>query len=115
MKSVVLNNEQYLSVFTDASKHTNGAVGIGIIIKSPVDGSSVTLMLRLTNGISIYKAELFAIYYAFLCISVHYSSQKICLYSDSLSSIAALRSGNSLSNPSLLQPIVSLISDSAWL
>lgn len=62
----------------------------------------------------IYKAELFAIYYALMYISAHYPCQKICLYSDSLSSIASLLSGNSSSNPSLLRAVVSLVYDSGF-
>lgn len=66
--SIIQANEQHLAVFTDASKHTSGAVGVGIIIQLHTD-APVTLTLRLTDGISIYKAELFAIYYALLYIS----------------------------------------------
>lgn len=73
---------------------------------------TVTLVLRLTDGISIYKAELFSIYYALLYISTNYPNQRVFLYSDSLSSIASLKSGNSLSNPSMLQALVALISGS---
>lgn len=109
--TMIQNNNYCMTVYTDASKHSDGAVGVGIVIYPP-SGTSVTLALRLTDGISIFKAELFAIYYALLYISSVYSKQKIYLYSDSMSSIASLKSGHSASNPFLLQALVELVSAS---
>lgn len=109
--SMIQSNVHFMNVFTDATKHSDGAVGIGIVIYPPA-GTSVTLALRLTDSIPIYKAELFAIYYALLYISSVYSKQKIYLYSDSMSSIASLKSGHSASNPSLLQALLELVSAS---
>jgi hypothetical protein len=94
-------NSACLTVFTDASKLSDGQVGFGVVVREP-SASEVTHSVRLNDNISIFKAELFAIYYALLNVTAVYPLQKIFIYTASLSSVSSIASGNTATNPTTL-------------
>jgi hypothetical protein len=57
---------KYTQIFTDASKLSTGEVACAIVIRTHLQLPLYEISLRLTDRISIYKAELFAIYYALM-------------------------------------------------
>lgn len=59
---IICNNQHALNIFTDASKQTNGSVGIGVVIRPLYASTYTVLSMRINDCVSVYKAELFAIY-----------------------------------------------------
>jgi ribonuclease HI len=81
-----------ICVYTDASKSADGTVGIGIFIANN-DTIDHELEYRLTDGASVYLAELTAIKKAVEIFTAIYPQEKnMYLCSDSLSGILSLRS-----------------------
>jgi ribonuclease HI len=101
----------HLQIYTDASKTKAGVTAIGIYIKYIPLNAEICLNSRLNNKISIFKAELFGIYYALLITSAYNLPVPISLYSDSLSSIIAIQSRHSQTNQNILNNILQLVSD----
>lgn len=105
---IIHANIECLSVFTDASKLSDRQVGFGVMIREP-SVPEVSLSLRLNDNISIFKAELFAIYYTQLYVTSEYPLQKIFIYTDSLSSVSSIASGNTSTNHIILNNLLSII------
>lgn len=105
---IIEASSEYVSVFTDASKLAEGQVGFGVIIRQRSLPDCV-ISLRLNDNITIYKAELFAIYYSLLYVASQYSLKKISVYSDSLSSVTSIATCSSTANPTILNNILSII------
>ena len=90
-------------VYTDASKTTQGRVGIGCYIQSTT-GGHVEISARVTDNVSVYAGELAAIQTALMAIKqlVKCSDNRgFAIFSDSLSAIAAFRSGKCPARPNL--------------
>jgi len=81
---VIRNNN--LSIFTDASKKHNKAA-IGIAIHNRLVPETIEIAVRLNDGISITRAELFSIYYGLLIVIDTYKPGKITVYSDCLDAL----------------------------
>jgi len=75
-----------LSIFTDASKKHNKAA-IGIAIQNRLVPETIEIAVRLNDGISITRAELFSIYYGLLVATDLNKPKKITVYSDCLDAL----------------------------
>ena len=99
--------KSYLQIYTDGSKDIN---------KDQVGGAfaipdyQLCRSFKLNNNASIFSAELTAIIEALKWIRTN-RPEKVVILTDSLSSIRALRSGNSNSRPDLITKINLLIDD----
>ena len=93
----------YFPVFTDGSKMEE-KVAYGIYFKD-VD---VNIASRLSDNLTIFTAELFAIYQSLIYIT-GYKPQRCVIYSDSLSSLQAIVSLRPGLRPKLIQDIHYLI------
>ena len=94
----------YLLVYTDASKNINNNLGISICIPALKSYTSY----RLSDFVSVSAAELFAIYNALL-ISQSLGSSKVLILSDSLNSLKDIYFGSSRFFPELLNDILLFI------
>jgi ribonuclease HI len=77
----------YLQVFTDGSKLSNGQVGSAFVMPA----SDISGKFRITNEVSVFSAEIFAIYQA-LChlVSEAPAKKEIVILSDSKSALQTL-------------------------
>lgn len=99
-----LQTQNNTIIFTDASKLENGETGIGIYINSKEKWH-----FRLSNGLSIFAAELTAIKTAaelFLTKNLH---TNLIICTDSLSSLLSIENRKSSTNPSLLMETINVI------
>jgi ribonuclease HI len=100
----------YTQVYTDASKLTDGRVGIGIFF--PQD--KLHISERVTDNVSIYAGELVAIKRAIEIYktNIHQTTvntTSLAIFSDSLSAITSLRKAECSSRPNLLTEIMELV------
>ena len=89
----------YSHIFTDGSK-IEERVAYGIFIKDV----NINIASRLSDNLTIFTAELFAIYQALLHVT-GYKPAKCVIFSDSLSSLQSLVSTHSGLRPHLLRDI----------
>ncbi len=92
-------------VYTDASVKNNGNVGVGIVIMKPEDTTlAIEMCARLSDGISISVAELYAIKLAVeaLVKMPEISRYPVTFLTDSLCTVWDIQSGKSQSHPNLL-------------
>jgi ribonuclease HI len=105
-------------IFTDASRSTDGKVGIGLMVRAPIGGgwSDIEHSARLTDNVSVYAGELSAIKLALECakqIFDHTGQNKFAIFSDSLSSVQSIERGQSLACPNLFNQILEALHESA--
>lgn len=100
-KQKVLEYEDTLQVFTDASKHDD-LVGIGIHIKKFKENGEHQFSYRLTDNTSVFVGELTAIKIALVKLSHLRLHEKVTIFSDSLSAIQAISSKNNKSAQNLI-------------
>jgi len=95
-----------IQVYTDASKTTNGKVGIGCYIKNDIKRVSETA-IRVTNNVSVYTGEMAAVHHALSEVRTLDIDQreKVAIFTDSLSTVRTIESGHSASRPNLLREI----------
>jgi len=102
-------HESSLCIYTDASKTENGRTAAAFIVPACNASGSA----RLSDNLSIFTAELTAIKLALLWIKntehLTKSNQNIAIFSDSLSSLNAIKSGHSKHRPNLLTEIHRII------
>ena len=79
--------KDFVKIYTDGSKQTNGSVGAAIF----VDDISSTFSWRLDSTHSILTAELFAILQAFLFATVNLKNQNFVIFTDSLSALMCIK------------------------
>jgi exonuclease III/ribonuclease HI len=92
-----------IHVYTDASKTTEGRVGIGCYLQVTTS-ESIKISARVTDRVSVYAGELAAIQTAMESIkqlAKCNGNGKFAIFSDSLSAIAAFRSGKCNTRPNL--------------
>ena len=88
-------------IYTDGSKDTRGRVGSAVVIPE----FSFELAVRITDNLSVFSAELYAILCAIHWIIENDCNRVVCICSDSLSSIQALENADSRSRPNLVKEI----------
>ena len=93
-------------IYTDASKDSQGQIGIGIYLDE-----SKKWQHRLTDGMSIFAAEMTAIKAALTIARDTQPSQPIVIATDSLSSLKSIQSGHSKTNPNLLNDIKAIATE----
>ena len=93
----------HLVIYTDASKNSNGTAAAFTIPQLKVDGFA-----KLSNHISIYSAELTAIYISleWLLTNPTHCCSNILIASDSLSGLQSLQTGKSAQKPNLINSII---------
>ena len=98
-----------LAIYTDASKTTEGVTSAAFVIPA----LNVTSAIRLPDKLSIYSAELLAIKFSLEFVSEHYLSSNvgdgIVIFSDSLSSLTAIKTGKSACRPNTLIDIFEIL------
>ena len=72
--------KDYVKIYTDGSKQSNGSVGAAIY----VDDISATFSWRLDSNHSILSAELYAVLQGISFASNHFENQNIVIFTDSL-------------------------------
>ena len=95
----------YLQIFTDGSKGEGRKV-VGCVFA--IQSYQVTRKFKLNGNVSIFTAELTAIIEALKWVDQH-KPDKVVILTDSLSSIRAIKSGNSNSRSDLLVQVNMLI------
>jgi len=100
--------QDHLLVYTDASKNMNNQLGISIYIPAQNSFSS----FRLSDNLSVYHAELLAIYMS-IGISSAFKNPKILILSDSLCSLLDIYNGFSYKFPEILNSLVSSMFNSS--
>ena len=98
-------------IFTDASRSTDGRVGIGLTVRPPMGGgwSDIEHSVRITDNVSVYAGELFAIRTALECAKRIFDitgQSTFVIFSDSLSSVQSVERGHSLARPNLFNQII---------
>lgn len=106
---IIENSLNSVHVYTDASVSCEGNAGIGVYVKYPSSNKVTEISLRISDNASIYKAELFAIYYSLLFLTSLDVTETIVIFSDSYSSLSSIESQHSNSNNNLVKQILSLI------
>ena len=95
----------HLHIFTDGSKDTDKRiVGCAYVIPE----LKITRSFKLGGDLSIFSAELVAIIEALKWVKEN-KPDKVVILTDSLSSIRALKSGNSNSRPDLILQVNTLV------
>lgn len=89
-RSLISNYSDYCCIYTDASK-TLQNVGIGVFFEETSGYRLDPISERLTDAISIYKAELFAICRAIQIAVGSGVQHRLVIFSDSLSSLMTIR------------------------
>ena len=79
--------KDYVKIYTDGSKQSNGSVGAAIY----VDDISATFSWRLDSNHSILSAELFAILQGITFANQHFKNQNFVIFTDSLSSLLGIQ------------------------
>ena len=98
------SNKVGRQVFTDASL-TDGKAGVGILIMEDQHNSLAKYSIRLSDNISIYKAELHGILLALAKVYETGYSGKLILYTDSMSCVQSISTKRSYTNPNALDKI----------
>jgi len=98
-----------LHIYTDTSKTTEGLTAAAFFVPE----FNVKFAVRLSNDISIFSAELIAIKMSLDWV-LEFSQQfnlvkNIAIFSDSLSSLTAIKSGKSLCRPNTLNEIYDVV------
>jgi ribonuclease HI/exonuclease III len=116
IKSCALNEtakyDHCLAIHTDGSKAPDsGRVGAALFIPE----RRVSLAIRLTDGLSVFSAELTALRLALEWVEQSQSSQEIsvsreiAIFSDSLSALTAIESSKSKTRPNIIISILGLL------
>ena len=105
-KALIIDNySSYLQIYTDGSKNeSTSEVGCAFAIPQ----YHITRKFKLNGQLSIFSAELTAIIEALKWVNAE-KPDRVVILTDSLSSIRAIRSGNSNSRPDLLIQINQLV------
>jgi ribonuclease HI len=88
-----------------ASKNLCGKVGIGIYINFPNNLEPLSFSIRLNNDLSIYKAELYAIFHSLQIIESLDNISDISIFTDSLSAAHSIKINRSKTNNHLVNDI----------
>jgi len=99
-----------MHIYTDASKTTEGKTAAAFFVPE----LNVKVAARLSNDISIFSAELIAIIKMSLDWVLEFSKQfslikNIAIFSDSLSSLTAIKAGKSTCRPNTLNEINDIV------
>lgn len=98
------NYTGYTQIYTDGSKNPQSGIVSSALV---VPGKGYQYSTQITQGTSIYTAELFALKLALTWV-ISNNIPKTLILSDSLSSLISLQSGNFKSRPDLCNQIVEL-------
>ena len=110
-QEIICSYDDCIQVYTDAALVNSGLVGFGVHFVSNIPlPFSKDNSFRLNNGISIYKAEMFAINFALKRFASTQLNVPLVLFTDSLSSVRSLISGRSVTNNNLVLDTLELIS-----
>jgi len=102
---------RHLQVFTDASKTDNGKIAAAYCIP----GLDIEYSCRLPDELTIFSGELTAIKLSLVWIKQNYERfehrKNVAIFSDSLSTLTAIKTGKSFCRPKMLDEILQLIND----
>ena len=93
-------------VYTDASKTTDGKVGIGCFFEACQDNPERKFACRVTDRITVYAGEMAAIRLAIQESAQLNGNMPVAVFSDSLSAIRSIESERSNSRPNMLRDIL---------
>jgi ribonuclease HI len=98
-----------IKIFTDASRDSNGVVGIGVVLYE-LDGKERTLSLRASDGVSVTTAELLAIKEGLkMTKQLKNDDTGIVLFTDSRSAVDSLSSYKEVMTDELVSEIQDLL------
>jgi exonuclease III/ribonuclease HI len=109
-KAKIAEFDDYVHIYTDASRTPGGEVGIGCVIR--INGFEHRLSQRLTDGVSVYTGELSAITLAFSQIKarcVKLGHRRFVIFSDSLSVLRTLENGRCRKRPYLFSVLLHIL------
>ena len=98
-----------IHVYTDASKTSEGKVGIGCYVKGDPTVGEIELSARITDDVSVYAGELSALRLALEYIkqlSTLTGQTRFAIFSDSLSAIKSLQAGRCRNRPNLFNEML---------
>ena len=93
-------------IYTDASRLSNGVVGVGCLIAASSENEDIEHSARISDGSTVYTAELYAVSLALVYVkqlAARSERRRFAIFSDSLSVVTAFRSGKSKGRPNLLR------------
>lgn len=93
-------------VYTDASKTTDGKVGVGCYIEASAHNGEEKTSQRVTDNVSVYAGEMAAIRLAIQSVAKVTGDAPVAVFSDSLSAVRSIESHHSSSRPNILQDIL---------
>ena len=105
------NYKDSTAIYTDASKTTDGRVGVGVFINDPDHNLADSLSLRISDNTSVFTGEMTAIKIALAkieAISKETEIKNFTIYTDSLSSTQAISSRSCFAQPNLLIDILEM-------
>lgn len=110
-RELIASLDDRIHIFTDASRSTDGKVGIGLFVRSPKGGGwpDFEHSARLSDNVSVYAGELSAIRLALECAKQIFDRtgrNRFAIFSDSLSSVQSIERGQSLARPNLFNQII---------
>jgi hypothetical protein len=103
-KLKIHNYKDSTAIYTDASKTSDGRVGVGVYVDDPDHNLTDSLSLRISENTSVFTGEMTAIKIALQFIgSVNKETQinNFTIYTDSLSSTQAISSKSCFAQPNL--------------
>jgi len=103
---------QYVQIYTDASKDSSGRVGIGCYIRSFASSPDIEMEARLADDVAVQTGEMTAIKMALENVrqlEQTTTNPRYSIFTDSLSTIDNLASSRSRSRPNLLSDVIDLL------
>jgi len=95
--------------YTDASKTTDGKVGMGCYIEAGETHTVVRLAQRITDRVTVYAGEMAAVQLALRTAIQMNENTPIVVFTDSLAVVRSVEAGHSASRPNLLRHLYDLI------